>query len=73
MIPDPVEIVRNVLKTHVIQPNKIHSIEKCSGCTWIGWHHDHHLAVQIIQALGSDQYVLCNDACLGPHFHPEGL
>ncbi len=51
MSENQVDIVRKVLRTHKIRADKHESIEKCVGCTWIGWHHDEHLAEEIVKAL----------------------
>lgn len=45
------EMIRKVLNTHQIRSNKIDSLDKCTGCPWIGWHHDQHVAETILVTL----------------------
>jgi len=61
MMPeDVVEMIRKVLETHGSRTNKADLVQKCSGCPWIGWDHQKHVAkavlatlsVEIINAIG---------------------
>jgi len=53
-------MIRKVLQTHGSRTNKADLVQKCSGCPWIGWDHQKHIAeavlatlsVEIINAIG---------------------
>lgn len=52
-----VETIRNVLKTHGIGPKDGWKPRKCSGCVWIGWDHEQHVAEVIDLAIVTGKWI----------------
>lgn len=38
------------------------SPEKCTACPWMGWHHEHHVAQEIIRAIERAESITTVDA-----------
>ena len=64
-------LLRNVLKLHRIDTMKREVLAKCSGCPWIGFDHDLHVAQELEKVVEADSaFVKCGMECRGAHFHP---
>lgn len=53
-----VKSIRKLLETHRMRSKKTEYpsdmptlVQKCTGCAWIGWHHDQHVAEIIAEAV----------------------
>ena len=46
-------------------------LKKCSGCPWLGFDHDGHVAQELEKVIKPDSaFVKCGMECRGAHFHP---
>lgn len=46
-----VKTIRKLLETHRFRAKEDGFMQKCTGCVWIGWNHDQHVAEVINEAI----------------------